>query len=190
MLKPGNLRCVKFDSMLPRTSPTKGVPWDPRGSQCRSNSPSPHPLSSHKLKKTHKLPSHWHLPASTTFHFLPPRYIFAPISPSSLFCTSPLCQSNRSSNLSPGWRWSEPFRRLMHQCNHRIYISTDNYGLFFVWSFCLTFRLSNLANGASSHSNISVCPFLAKFSLFHSIQLGTDRKGIIKWKGTVWHALL
>ena len=31
--------------------------------------------------------------------------------------------------------------------------------------------MSDLANGASSHSNISVCPFLAKFSLFHSIQL-------------------
>ena len=68
----------------------------------------------------------------------------------------------------------------MHQCNHRIYISTDNYELFSVSSFCLTFRLSDLANGASSHSNISVCPFLAKFSLFHSIQLGTGQKGIIK----------
>ena len=78
----------------------------------------------------------------------------------------------------------------MHQCNHRIYISTDNYELFFVWSFCLTSRLSDLANGASSHSDISVSPFLAKFSLFHSIQLYTDQKGIIKSKGTVWHALL
>ena len=68
----------------------------------------------------------------------------------------------------------------MHQCNHRIYISKDNYELFFVSSFCLTSRLSDLANGASSHSNISVCPFLAKFSLFHSKQLGIGQKGIIK----------
>ena len=52
--------------------------------------PSPHPLSSRKLKKALKLPSHRYLPTPTTFHFLPPPYIFVPISPSSLLCTSPL----------------------------------------------------------------------------------------------------
>ena len=31
IFKPGNLRCVKFDSMLCRFSPTKGVKGDPRG---------------------------------------------------------------------------------------------------------------------------------------------------------------
>ena len=51
IFKPGNLRCVKLDSMLSRLSPTKGVKGHPRGSQCTSNSSFPHPLSSRKLKK-------------------------------------------------------------------------------------------------------------------------------------------
>ena len=86
--------------MLCRLSPTKGVKGDPRRLQCMSIFPSPHPLSSRKLKKASKLPSHRYLPTPTTFHFLPPPYIFAPISPSSLLfqaispssllCTSPL----------------------------------------------------------------------------------------------------
>ena len=86
--------------MLSRLSPTKGVKGDPRGLQCMSIFPSPHPLSSRKLKKALKLPSHRYLPTPTTFHFLPPPYIFVPISPSSLLfqaispstllCTSPL----------------------------------------------------------------------------------------------------
>ena len=75
--------------MLSRLSPTKGVKGDPRGLQCMSIFPSPHPLSSRKLKKAFKLPSHRYLPTPTTFHFLPPPYIFVPISPSSLLCTSP-----------------------------------------------------------------------------------------------------
>ena len=45
----------KFDSMLPWLSPTKGVPGDPRGLQCTSFSLSPHPLSWHKLKESHKI---------------------------------------------------------------------------------------------------------------------------------------
>ena len=71
-------------SMLPRTNPTKGVPGDPRGSQCRSNSPSPHPLSSHKLKKPLNyllidislLPQHFIFSLLATFspRFLPPPY--------------------------------------------------------------------------------------------------------------------
>ena len=86
--------------MLSRLSPTKGVKGDPRGLQCMSIFPSPHPLSSRNLKKALKLPSHRYLPTPTTFHFLPPPYIFVPISPSSLLyqaispssllCTSPL----------------------------------------------------------------------------------------------------
>ena len=51
----------KFDSMLSRWSPTKTVPRDPRGLQCRSP-PCPYPLSSPKLKKAIKLPSNRHLP--------------------------------------------------------------------------------------------------------------------------------
>ena len=68
--------------------------------QCMSIFPSPHPFSSCKLKKALKLPSHRYLPTPTTFHFLPPPYIFVlispssllfqAISPSSLLCTSPL----------------------------------------------------------------------------------------------------
>ena len=86
--------------MLSRFNPTKGVKGDPRGLQCMSIFPSPHPLSSRNLKKALKLPSHRYLPTPTTFHFLPPPYIFVPISPSSLLfqtispssllCTSPL----------------------------------------------------------------------------------------------------
>ena len=86
--------------MLSRLSPTKGVKGDPRGLQCMSIFPSPHPLSSRKLKKALKLPSHRYLPTPTTFNFLPPPYIFVPISPSSLLfqaispssllCTFPL----------------------------------------------------------------------------------------------------
>ena len=60
-------------------SPTKGVKGDLRGSQCTSNSTSPHPLSSCRLKKKPlKLPVHRYLPAPTTFHFLPPPYFFRP----------------------------------------------------------------------------------------------------------------
>ena len=90
IFKPGNLRCLKFDPMLSWLSPTKAVKGDPRGLQCMSIFPSPHPLSSRKLKKSPKLPSHRYLPTPTTFHFLPPPYIFAPISSSSLLCTSSL----------------------------------------------------------------------------------------------------
>ena len=60
----------------------------------------PPSLSSCKLKKALKLPPHRYLPTPTKFNFLPPPYIFAPISPSallfraispsSLLCTSPL----------------------------------------------------------------------------------------------------
>ena len=72
----------------------------PKGIAVYVNFPSPHPLSSRNLKKALKLPSHRYLPTPTTFHFLPPPYIFVPISPSSLpfqaislpslLCTSPL----------------------------------------------------------------------------------------------------
>ena len=48
--------------MLSRLSPTKGVKGDPRGLQCMSIFPSPHPLSSRKLKKALKLPTHRYLP--------------------------------------------------------------------------------------------------------------------------------
>ena len=82
--KPGNLWCVNFDSMLPRTNPTKGVLGDPRGSQCRSNSPPPHPLSSHKLIKPINyllidiclLSQHFIFSLLATFspRFLPPPY--------------------------------------------------------------------------------------------------------------------
>ena len=65
----------------------------------------PHPLSSRKLKKALKLPSHRYLPTPTTFHFLPSPCILVPISssspllflaisPSSLLCTSPLSEQN------------------------------------------------------------------------------------------------
>ena len=72
----------------------------PKGIAVYVNFSIPHPLSSRKLKKALKLPSHRYLPTPTTFHFLPPPYIFVPISPSSslfqaispssLLCTSPL----------------------------------------------------------------------------------------------------
>ena len=83
IFKPGNLRCVKFDSMLSRLSPTKGVKGDPRGLQCMSIFPSPHPLSSRKLKKALKLPSHRYLPTPTTFlfHFYFSPYFFRPFLP-------------------------------------------------------------------------------------------------------------
>ena len=76
--------------MLCRLSPTKGVKGDPRRLQCISIFPSPHPLSSRKLKKAFKLPSHRYLPTPTTFHFLlptfsprflPPPYFFRPFLP-------------------------------------------------------------------------------------------------------------
>ena len=64
--------------MLSRLSPTKGVKGDPRGLQCMSIFPSPHPLSSRKLKKALNLPSHRYLPTPTTVHFLPPPYCVPP----------------------------------------------------------------------------------------------------------------
>ena len=48
--------------MLSGLSLTKGVKGDPRGLQCMSIFPSPHPLSSRKLKKALKLPTHRYLP--------------------------------------------------------------------------------------------------------------------------------
>ena len=76
-LYPGNLRCVKFDSMLSRLSPTKGVPGDPRGSYWRQ---IPHPASLviTQVKKSLILPSHPYLPTPTTFHFLLCTYLFNP----------------------------------------------------------------------------------------------------------------
>ena len=76
-LYPGNLRCVKFDSMLSRLSPTKGVPGDPRGSYWRQ---IPHPASLviTQVKKSLILPSHPYLPTPTTFHFLLRTYLFNP----------------------------------------------------------------------------------------------------------------
>ena len=61
----------------------------PKGIAVYVNFSIPHPLSSRNLKKALKLPPHRYLPTPTTFHFLPPPYIFVPISPSSLLCTSP-----------------------------------------------------------------------------------------------------
>ena len=63
--------------MLSQLSPTKGVKGDPRGLQCMSIFPSPHPLSSRKLKKALKLPSHRYLPTAnisfspSSLHFRP-----------------------------------------------------------------------------------------------------------------------
>ena len=76
-LYPGNLRCVKFDSMLSRLSPTKGVPGDPRGSYWRQ---IPHPASLviTQVKKSLIWPSHPHIPTPTTFHFLLRTYLFNP----------------------------------------------------------------------------------------------------------------
>ena len=89
----------KFDSTLSRLSPTKGVPGDPRGFQCTSFFLSPIPCDdtvkerplSYVLIDISLLP---------TFHFLPPSYIsarislssllFRAISPSPLLCTSPV----------------------------------------------------------------------------------------------------
>ena len=51
----------------------------PRGIwQCTSNSPFSHPLTSPKLKKALKLPSHRYLPTPTKFYFLPPPYSVPP----------------------------------------------------------------------------------------------------------------
>ena len=84
IFKPGDLRCVKFDSMLSRLSPTKGVKGDPRGSQCTSIVPSPSSLAITQVKKKAlKLPSHRYLPTPTTFlfHFYFPPYFFRPFLP-------------------------------------------------------------------------------------------------------------
>ena len=67
-----------------------------RGSQRRPKGivvfvkfPVPPSLVITQVKKTLKLPSHRYLPTPTTFHFLPPPYILAPISPSSSFPPPP-----------------------------------------------------------------------------------------------------
>ena len=57
-----NLVTWDVSSLISQLSPTKGVKGDPRGLQCMSIFPSPHPLSSRKLKKALKLPSHRYLP--------------------------------------------------------------------------------------------------------------------------------
>ena len=63
--------------MLPRLSPIKGVPGDPRGLQCTWFSLSPNPLSWRKLKKVLKLPSHRYLP-TPNISFSPPSLHFCP----------------------------------------------------------------------------------------------------------------
>ena len=85
------------------------------------NSPSPHPLSSRKFKKALKLPSHRCFPTPTAFHFLPPPYIFAPISLSSL-----LFQVISISPLPilylPLLQWTEFDKSSVFECNwtHKI----------------------------------------------------------------------
>ena len=113
-LYPGNLRCVKFDSMLSRLSPTKGVPGHPRGSHWRQ---IPHPASSSSRNfknalyylfiHTSQLPQHFIFSRLPTF--------FAPISPSSLLfqANSPFtlfCTSGRKNVLRKLLRI--PYRRL------------------------------------------------------------------------------
>ena len=75
-LYPGNLRCVKFDSMLSRLSPTKGVPGDQRD-RIDVKFPIPHPLLSRKLKKPYITFSSIS-PYSNNISFLPPTYLFNP----------------------------------------------------------------------------------------------------------------
>ena len=121
IFKPGNLRRVKFDSMLSRLSPTKGVKGHTRGSQCTSNSPFPHPLSPRKLKKALKLPSHRHLPTHTTLHFLPPPYIFAPTSPPPYSVPPPsFCQLKE--NKSDPRNNDPPFNQPKFKCNTFCYV--------------------------------------------------------------------
>ena len=78
--KPGNLRCVKFDSMLSRISPTKGVKGesDPRGLPCMSIFLPPHPLSSRKFKKIPKITFSSISPYSHNISFSPSSLHFRP----------------------------------------------------------------------------------------------------------------
>jgi len=76
IFEPGNLGCVKFDSMLSWLSHTKGVKVDQRGSQCTSIFTSPHP----------PIPCHhasWKS-AKITFSSIPPYSHSITFSPSSL----------------------------------------------------------------------------------------------------------
>ena len=108
-LYPGNLRCVKFDSMLSRLSPTKGVPGDPRGSHSRQ---IPHPAS---LVITQVKKALYHLLIDISLlpqHFISSRLptFLTPISPSSLFCTSSLVVVHAR---EPASSWRENVRAVV-----------------------------------------------------------------------------
>ena len=115
IFEPGNLGCVKFDSMLSWLSHTKGVKVDPRGSQCTSIFRSPPSLVITQVEKALKLPSHRYLPTPTAFHFLPlplhfrPDFSLLPIAYLPPFCLSGLSYGSRTvkgiidfSSISPG----------------------------------------------------------------------------------------
>ena len=79
IFKPGNLRCVKFDSMLFPLSPAKGVLGDPRGLQWTSIFPSPHSLSSvTQVKKSPKITKSSISPCSHNISFSPFSLHFRP----------------------------------------------------------------------------------------------------------------
>ena len=148
IFKPGNLRCVKFDSMLSRLSPTKGVKGesDQRGLPCMSIFLPPHPLSSRKFKKIPKItfssispyshnisfsPSSLHfrpdfsllLTFSDQFSLLPIVYLPPPFSSSATYCT-PLKKTDFLTFTSPHsptpkW-WTYHLLRAQIPCLHHI----------------------------------------------------------------------
>ena len=132
IFKPFNLRCVKFDSTLSWLSLTNGVKGDPRRLYRTSIFPSPYLLSSSKFKKAIELPPHRYLPTPTTFHFLPPPYIFAPISPSSLlfnfrpFLPPPYCVPPPLLTCRVGYHTSKPIESVVY-CLRLVQYGIDVY---------------------------------------------------------------
>ena len=149
-LYPGNLRCVKFDSMLSRLSPTKGVPGDPRGSHWRQI-PHPASLPSRNFKNAlyyllihiSQLPQHFIFSRLPTF--------FAPISPSSLlfqanspFTPSPYSvppPSKECTSVIFGGKTWEPLS-FYNGFSENVVAATSSYQMKEVLSFCYRERAS------------------------------------------------
>ena len=135
-LYPGNLRCVKFDSMLSRLSPTKGVPGDPRGSHWRQ---IPHPaiLKTPYITFSSISPNSHNISFSPAYlpflpRFLPPPFFFRPILPSPYSVPPP--SKECTSVIFGGKTWES--LSFYNGFSENVVVATSSYQMKEVLSFC------------------------------------------------------
>ena len=124
-----------------------------------------HPLSSRKLKKALKLPSHRYLLTPTGFDILLPPYIFAPISLPSLFCSSNW-RLNRQEITGKG-KWHDDLLT-MNEANNTLTITAVYFcNKVFHCNRSLS-KINNKLLRKSLHNktNFNKCEFTEKFCEF------------------------